>query len=112
MNICFEGKETYEQIVERASKIECAVSCEDNSFIVYGDNFIAMAAMLPYYKGKIDLVYIDPPFNTDQVFSISDNRISTVSRSRNGKIAYADIKTNDDFFKFMYDRFVLIRELL
>lgn len=112
MNICFDGKETYEQIVERASKIECNIACVDNSLIVHGDNFIAMAAMLPCYKGKIDLIYIDPPFNTDQIFSISDNRISTISRSKNGKIAYADIKTKDDFLKFMYDRFVLIRELL
>ena len=58
MNICFDGKETYEQIVERAGKIQCNIAYEDNSLVVHGDNFIAMAAMLPHYRGKIDLIYI------------------------------------------------------
>lgn len=112
MKIDFKDKETYSAIVERAGAVDRQIDCEDNSFIVYGDNFTAMAAMLPKYRGKIDLVYIDPPFNTDQTFSLSSERVSTISRSRKGEVAYSDNMTDDDFFKFMYDRFVLIRELL
>ena len=83
MNIDFEGKETYSEIVERAGKVHGQIDFADSSFVVHGDNFSAMAAMLPRYKGKIDLVYIDPPFNTDQIYSVSSGRVSTVSRSKN-----------------------------
>lgn len=112
MNIVFEGKETYNQIVDRAKKVDKQIDFGPRSFIVHGDNFDAMAAMLPQYKGKIDLVYIDPPFNTDQNFSVAENRVSTISRSSEGEIAYSDVMTKDAFLKFMYSRFVLIRELL
>ncbi|MBE6915496.1 MAG: site-specific DNA-methyltransferase [Ruminococcaceae bacterium] len=112
MNIVFEGKETYKEIVERADKIDKQIDFGNRSFIIQGDNFAAMAAMLPQYKGKIDLVYIDPPFNTDQIFSVSESRTNTVSRPNKGEVAYSDVMTKDAFLKFMYDRFVLIRELL
>lgn len=112
MNIFFKGKETYDEIVDRANKTGTMIDFADNSFVVQGDNFATMAAMLPRYRGKIDLVYIDPPFNTEQVFSFTDDRVSTISRPNTGKVAYSDVMTKDDYLKFMYDRFVLIRELL
>lgn len=112
MNIVFDGKESYEAILERAYAVSARIACEEESLIVQGDNFIAMAAMLQNYKGKIDLVYIDPPFNTDQIFSVSNSRVSTVSRPRKGKLAYSDAMTKDEYLRFMYERFVLIRELL
>ena len=71
-----------------------------------------MASLLEKYRGKIDLVYIDPPFNTDQIFSVGEKRVSTISRSKSGRVAYSDVMTKDEFLKFMYERFVLIRELL
>lgn len=112
MSINFNKKETYCEIIDRANKIDSNIEFASDSLIIHGDNFIAMAAMLSQYRKKIDLVYIDPPFNTDQIFSVEDNRVSTVSRSNNGKIAYSDNMTRDVFLKFMYERFVLIRELL
>lgn len=112
MNIDYKGKETYCEIINRAKKIDTSINFADDSLVIHSDNFTAMAAMLDQYRGKIDLVYIDPPFNTDQIFSFDDNRASTISRPNNGKIAYSDNMTKDEFLKFMYERFVLIRELL
>lgn len=112
MNIIFKGKETYDEIVDRANKTRTMIDFADNSFVVQGDNFATMAAMLQRYRGKIDLVYIDPPFNTEQIFSFTDDRVSTISRPNTGKVAYSDVMTKDDYLKFMYDRLVLIRELL
>lgn len=110
--LVFNEKETCCEIMNRASKIETRINYSEDSLVIHGDNFTAMAAMLPQYRGKIDLVYIDPPFNTDQVFSIDANRVSTISRSNNGKMAYSDNMSKEAFLKFMYERFVLIRELL
>lgn len=36
------------------------------------DNFAALNTLMPRYKGKIDLIYIDPPFNTGSDFEYKD----------------------------------------
>lgn len=84
----------------------------DKSNYIYGDNLEIMESLLPNLKGKIDLVYIDPPFNTNQTFAISDGRANTISRKKNGEVAYSDTQTKEEFLKFMYKRFALIYELL
>ena len=63
-------------------------------------------------KGKIDLVYIDPPFATGGNFTITDGRASTISNSKNGDIAYSDKLIGKDFIEFLKERLVLIRKLL
>ncbi len=49
-------------------------------------------------KGKIDLVYIDPPFATGGNFTITDGRASTISNSKSGDVAYSDTLVGDDFW--------------
>ena len=112
MKLDFKGKESYSEILEKANILKKHVEFEEKSFVAQGDNFVVMSSMLPVFKEKIDLVYIDPPFNTEQVFSVSNDRVSTISRAKEGIIAYSDIMTKDEYIKFMYERFVLIRELL
>jgi len=63
-------------------------------------------------KGKIDLVYIDPPFATGGAFTISEDRASTISNSRNGDIAYLDKLTGTDFLDFIRLRLILLKELM
>jgi adenine-specific DNA-methyltransferase len=36
----------------------------DGNLIIHGDNLHALKALLPMYAGKVDCVYIDPPYNT------------------------------------------------
>lgn len=112
MNLVFNGKESLEEIISKAAESKKQIPFTDESFVVEGDNFDVMSAMLMQYKGKIDLVYIDPPFNTDQVFSVTETRVSTISRPKKGTVVYSDEMTKDEFLNFMYRRFVLIHELL
>lgn len=63
-------------------------------------------------KGKVDLVYIDPPFATGGSFTITDGRASTISNSRNGVIAYSDKLSGKKFIEFLRERLILLRELL
>ncbi len=112
MELLFENKETKEDILSRA-KLFLPITISDGmSYLFSGDNFEIMSALLNGRKGFIDLIYIDPPFNTNQVFSVSENRANTISRRKNSTIAYSDLMTDDEFIKFMYERFVLIYELL
>ncbi len=63
-------------------------------------------------KGKIDLVYIDPPFATNGNFTITDGRASTISNSRNGDIAYSDKLTGKEFIEYLRERLILLKKLL
>ncbi len=63
-------------------------------------------------KGKIDLVYIDPPFATGGTFTITDGRASTISNSRSGDVAYSDRLIGNDFLNFIKQRLILLKELM
>ena len=76
---------------------------------IQGLNFLLENEKL---KGKIDLVYIDPPFATNGNFTITDGRASTISNSRNGDVAYSDKLIGKDFIKYLKERLVLLKELL
>ena len=85
-----------------------------NNLLIQGDNVEGLNHLLfeKNLKGKIDLVYIDPPFATNGNFTITDGRATTISNSRNGVVAYSDKLTGQDFIAFLRKRLVLIKELL
>lgn len=43
-----------------------------NGELIKADNFQALNSLMPKYRGKIDLIYIDPPFNTGSDFEYKD----------------------------------------
>jgi len=63
------------------------------------------------FAGKIDLVYIDPPFATGNTFR-KGKRSATISSSQEDEIAYIDEKTGSEFIEFLRERLVLLRELM
>ncbi len=85
-----------------------------NNILIKGDNIEALQWLLSNgYKGKIDLVYIDPPFATGGTFAIdNDGRVATISKSADSKIAYSDNIKGEEFIDFLKKRIVLIYELL
>ena len=108
--IIFSTNKNNNDILSKTSP-EISIDLNKSSFI-FGDNLIALKSLLPSLKGKVDLIYIDPPFNTNQVFAICEGRSNTISRPKNGTIAYSDLMTKESYLSFMYERFVLIHELL
>ena len=63
------------------------------------------------YNNSVDLIYIDPPYNTNQVFSVDNDRVSTISR--NGSVvAYSDNLRPSEYLEFIRERLILMRELL
>ena len=96
-----------------------AIDVEWRNKLIWGDNKYVMSALLEKYAGKIDLIYIDPPFATGANFSttvtIGDNELEhTKEASAMEELAYRDTwgKGLDSFLQMMYDRLVLMRELL
>lgn len=86
----------------------------NKNLLIKGDNILAMKWLLKNgYKGKIDLVYIDPPFSTGGTFSIdASGRVSTISHSNDSKIAYTDTLKGSAFIRFLKERIELIYDLL
>jgi len=87
--------------------------------LIWGDNLLVMGSLLEKFAGKIDLIYIDPPFATGADFSfkatIGDGNLEIdKEQSILEEKAYRDTwgKGTDSFIAMVYDRLVLMRELL
>jgi adenine-specific DNA-methyltransferase len=53
----------------------------DGNLIIHGDNLHALKALLPLYAGKVDCVFIDPPYNTgNENWNYNDNVNSPMIR--------------------------------
>lgn len=83
--------------------------------IFWGDNLQVMSHMLKDYRGKIDLIYIDPPFDSKADYKkkikLKGKTIYGDSSSFEEK-QYGDIWNNDEYLQFIYERLLLINELL
>lgn len=83
--------------------------------IFWGDNLQVMSHLLKEYRGKIDLIYIDPPFASDADYKrkikVKNQAVVTDSLSFEEK-QYGDIWNNDEYLQFMYERLLIMRELL
>lgn len=83
--------------------------------IFWGDNLQVMSHLLKDFRGKVDLIYIDPPFDSKadykKVVQVKSKRISNDESSFEEK-QYSDIWTNDEYLQFMYERLCLCRELM
>lgn len=83
------------------------------NLLIHSENIEALNYLLANgYRGKIDLVYIDPPFATGGNFTITNGRASTISNSRKGEVAYTDILKGKEFIEYLRQRLILLRELL
>lgn len=86
--------------------------------LVWGDNLLIMSSLLKEYAGKIDLIYIDPPFftGTDQkiVIKAGENVPITKEPSIVEEYAYRNVwnKGTASYFQWLHDRLTLMRELL
>ena len=87
----------------------------DGNLIIHGDNLHALKSLLPMYAGKIDCVYIDPPYNTgNEGWAYNDNVNSPVIREwlLANPIGIEDGLRHDKWCAMMWPRLRLLKELL
>lgn len=65
------------------------------NLLIQGDNLLALKALLPFYRGRVKCIYIDPPYNTQSAFTHYDDKLE-----------------HSQWLSMMYPRLVLLRELL
>jgi adenine-specific DNA-methyltransferase len=68
---------------------------QNENMIIKGDNLEALQALLPYYKGQVKCIYIDPPYNTGSAFEHYDDNLE-----------------HSKWLSLIYPRLELLRELL
>lgn len=87
--------------------------------LVWGDTRYVLPALLPEFAGKVDLIYIDPPFDTGADFSFSttvpeDGDAFTKQPSVIEQKAYRDTwgRGLDSYLQWFYQTALILRELL
>ena len=88
--------------------------------LIWGDNLLVMGSLLEKFAGRIDLIYIDPPFDTGDNFSFKvlvgsgDEPIGGRERSVVEELAYRDTWGDgySSYLSTMNSRLRLLRELL
>jgi adenine-specific DNA-methyltransferase len=120
------------QLVERYEAVGASIVSSDawkdwpakypkGGLLFHGDNKEVLAHLLANgFREKVDLIYIDPPFDSgaDYVRKVSlrgpggTAKIDGESYTLGEQVQYTDIWANDNYLQFMYERLLLIRELL
>lgn len=112
------GKRPYKSTVYYPAQLKEVYGEAKNDWlnkIFWGDNLQVMSHLLKEYRGKIDLIYIDPPFDSKADYKkkikLKGREISNDQSTFEEK-QYGDIWTNDEYLQFMYERLILCKELL
>ncbi len=86
------------------------------NMIVHGDNLVALKALLPKFEGKVDCIYIDPPYNTgNEGWVYKDNVNDPQIRKWLGSVVGGegeDFSRHDKWLCMMYPRLSLLHRLL
>lgn len=95
-------------------ELEQVNNSSEKNLLIRANNLNTLKQLITRYNlaGKIDLVYIDPPFATNNTFTISEGRANTISNSANDTIAYKDTLKGADFIEFLRERLILLKMLL
>lgn len=84
--------------------------------LFWGDNLQVLSHLLKEYRGKIDLIYIDPPFDSKADYvkrvMIRGKQVEGMQGGILEEKQYTDIWENDEYLQFMYERLLLLKELL
>ena len=113
------GKRPYRSTQYYPAQLRETYGREQNGWInkiYWGDNLQVMSHLLKDYRGKIDLIYIDPPFDSKadykKTIDLKGIGKATSDSTTFEEKQYGDIWTNDEYLQFMYERLLIMRELL
>lgn len=103
--------EEHRESIDELLDTHLPVLCEDESlfidnggqmnFLIEGDNLASLKLLEKTHNGKIDVIYIDPPYNTGKEFVYSDDIVDSVDSFRHSK-----------WLSFMDTRLKIARDIL
>lgn len=88
----------------------------EGNLIIHGDNLHALKALIPRYAGRVNCIYIDPPYNTGNEGWVYNDNVNSELMKRwldeNGEVDQEDPERHDKWLCMMWPRLQLLRELL
>ncbi|EOW9251904.1 TPA: site-specific DNA-methyltransferase [Vibrio cholerae] len=104
-------------VADKSLPLDGNTASLDDNLIIHGDNLEALKALLPTHAGKVDCIFIDPPYNTgNEGWCYNDNVRSPLMQEWLKKSANPvdkeDLERHDKWLCMMWPRLILLRELL
>lgn len=94
---------------------EDRANSQDN-LLIHGDNLLALKSLLPQFAGKVNCIYIDPPYNTgEESWVYNDNVNDPKIQKWLGEVVGKegeDFSRHDKWLCMMFPRLKLLKELL
>ena len=117
--LIWNGKKKLEHIETLDAKL-CEIYKDSSESVLfhqlfYGDNLDVLRHLLGDYRAKIQLIYIDPPFESQSFYQkkiLLKGEANKTSTPIMQEVQYDDFWTSEVYLQFMYERLVLLRELL
>ncbi|MCD9187263.1 MAG: site-specific DNA-methyltransferase [Pyrinomonadaceae bacterium] len=119
------GKKTIDSVhsypAQLVEQYACNETEEETNLLFHGDNKEVLAYLLTNgYRGKVDLIYIDPPFDSkaDYVRKVELRGVRNAEEFEAERqtifeqLQYSDIWANDNYLQFMFERLILMKDLL
>lgn len=115
MRLEYEGKKELIEFYNQIPSVKIGRKKKEKlNKLFYGENLTILKSLIEDFnlKGKIDLIYIDPPFATNNIFTFSEGRSNTISNSKGDEVAYKDTLKDEKFIEFIRERVYLLHKLL
>lgn len=91
-------------------------NAKDFNKLFWGDNLQVLGHLLKEYRGKIDLIYIDPPFDSKADYikrvNVRGEQVEGQQQNLLEEKQYSDLWDKDEYLQFIFERLILMRELL
>lgn len=87
---------------------------ESGNMIVKGDNLLGLKALLPYYAGKVKMIYIDPPYNTGNTSWVYNDAVDSpiIKKWLEKTVDKEDLSRSDKWLCMLYPRMKLLHQFL
>lgn len=85
-----------------------------SNMLIFGENLSVLRTLMEdsNIRGKVRLIYIDPPFSTGEEYRVGRSRTGHVSHSNEDEVAYVDVLQGYEYLEFLRKRLVLLKEIL
>lgn len=113
MQLNYNNKKSINEILTQTAmaKFDQTLTAGKN-YLIQGDNLQVLKTLVQTYNFQVDLIYIDPPFATNNIFRIGEKRANTISSTFNDEIAYCDNLKGSNFLEFLRERLIFAKEIL
>lgn len=102
------------QALQKDNKLSLKGKNEDENLIIEADNLVALKSLLPKYQGRVNCIYIDPPYNTENDAWVYNDKVNSplIKEWLHKTVNKDDLTRHDKWLCMMTPRLKLLHDLL